>query len=58
MFRRIKLRFRALFRRDDIGDALLHVLQLFHLLLVAVVQRLGWVFGSVQKLGDLRLHHG
>ena len=52
------LHLQALLGRHHVGDALLDVLQLFDLLLVAVVQRLGGVFGSVQKLGDLRLHDG
>ena len=41
------LHLQALLRRHDIGDAFLDVLELFDLLGVAVVQRLGWVFGAV-----------
>ena len=52
------LHLQALLGGDDVGDALLDVLQLFDLLLVAVVQRLGGVFGAVEQLRDLRLHDG
>ncbi len=52
------LHLQALLGRHHVGDALLDVLQLFDLLLVAVVQRLGGVFRPIQQLGDLRLHDG
>ena len=52
------LHLQALLRRHHVGDALLDVLQLFDLLLVAVVKRLGGVFCPIEQLRDLRLHDG
>jgi len=56
LLQRALLHLQALLRRDHVSDALLHVLQLFGLLLVAVVQRLGRVFSAIEQLRDLRLH--
>ena len=50
------LHLKALLRRHDVGDALLHVLKLFDLLLIAVVQRLRGVFCPFEELGHLGLH--
>ena len=52
------LELKALLRGDDVGDALLDVLQQLHLLLVAVLERLGRVLGLVEQLRDLRLDDG
>ena len=52
------LHLQALLGSHHVSDPLLHVLQLFDLLLIAVVKGLRGVFGFVQQLGHLRLHHG
>ncbi len=52
------LHLQALLGGHHVGDPLLHVLQLFDLLLIAVVEGLRGIFGFVQQLGHLRLHHG
>ena len=57
LLQRALLHLQALLGGHHVGDPLLDVLQLFDLLLVAVVQRLGWVFGAVQQLRDLGLDH-
>ena len=49
------LQLEALLRRDDVGDALLDVLEQLHLLLVAVLQRLRRILRPVEELVDLRL---
>ena len=52
------LHLKALLRRDDVGDALLDVLEQLDLLLVAVVERLAGVLGPVEQPRDLRLDDG
>ena len=44
------LQLEALLRRDDVGDALLDVLQQLHLLLVAVLERLRGILRPVEQL--------
>src|SRR5579859_7744006 len=44
---------KALLGRDDVGDALLYVLEQLDLLLVAVLERRRRIFGAVEQLGDL-----
>ena len=58
LLQRRLLQLQALLGGHHVGDALLDVLQLFDLLLIAVVERLGGVFGAIQELGDLGLHDG
>ncbi len=58
LLERCLLQLETLLGGHHVGDALLDVLQLFDLLLVAVVERLGGVFGAIQELGDLGLHDG
>ncbi len=43
------LHLQALLGGDDVRDSLLDVLQLFDLLLVAVVERLGGIFRAIQQ---------
>jgi hypothetical protein len=52
------LELQALLRGDDVGDALLDVLEQLHLLLVGVLERLGRVLRPVEELVDLRLDYG
>ena len=52
----VGLHLEALLRRRDVGDALLDVLEQLQLLVVAVVERLGRVLGTVEGLRDLRLY--
>jgi hypothetical protein len=40
----------ALLRRDDVGDPLLDVLEQLDLLLVAVLERLAGILGTVEEL--------
>ena len=54
----VGLHLQALLGRDDVGDALLDVLQRLQLLLVAVVQRLGGILGPVEQLGHLGFDDG
>src|SRR5205085_11528723 len=54
----LRLELKALLRGDDVREPLLDVLQQLHLLLVAVLQRLGRVLGAVEQLRDLRLYDG
>ena len=51
------LELEALLGRDDVGDALLDVLEQLHLLLVAVLQRLTRILGLVEHPVDLGLDY-
>ena len=52
------LELQPLLRRDDVGDALLDVLQQLHLLRIGVLERLGRILRLVEHLVDLRLDDG
>ena len=53
----VRLELEPLLRRDDVGDAALHVLQQLELTLVRVVEGLAGVLGPVEQLRKLRLDH-
>src|SRR5206468_4192943 len=58
LLKAVLLHLEALLGGDDLGDALLDVLQQLELLVVAVVQRLAGILRAVEQLGDLRLDDG
>ena len=47
------LELQTFLRGDDVRDPLLDVLQLLDLLLVAVLERLGWILGPIEQLRNL-----